>query len=150
MIIQTATWGELEINENEVYRFEKGIPGFEDSKSFALVDQGDNPFFYMQSTEDKELAFVVVNPFLFYPNYEFELAENEKEELDIESNVEVWCVLTVNKQVELSTINLLAPIVLNPEKYTGKQIVLHQTNYQTRHPLRQVGINQSSPEKEGE
>ncbi|GIP21757.1 flagellar assembly protein FliW [Paenibacillus sp. J22TS3] len=150
VIIQTATWGETEVNENEIYRFEKGIPGFEDNRSFVLLDQGDHPFYYMQSTEDQELAFVVVDPFLFYSDYEFELSESEKEELGIESLVEVWCVLTLNKQAELSTINLLAPIVLNPEQHTGKQVVLHQTSYQTKHPLRPAGISKSNAQKEGE
>lgn len=150
MIIHTATWGDLEVNESEVYRFEKGIPGFEDKTKFIMLDQEEAPFYYLQSTEEEELAFVVVDPFLFYPEYEFELPDSEKEELKIGSELVIRCVLTLNKQIERSTINLLAPIVFNPEQRRGKQIVLHQTNYQTKHPLGPAAADEATPQKDGE
>ncbi|GGD92232.1 flagellar assembly protein FliW [Paenibacillus nasutitermitis] len=135
MFIETLTWGTIEAAEEQLYHFPKGIPGFEDKKNFVLIDHEEGPFVYLQSTCTRELAFLVADPFLFFPGYEFELPEGEMKELQVDSQVVVRCILTLKEQMEQSTLNLLAPIVLNPEKRLGKQVVLHQTGYHTRHPL---------------
>lgn len=134
MIIETLTWGNLEIEEKQIYRFEKGIPGFDEETEFALIEH-ETPFLYLQSIKEKGLAFLLGDPFSFFPDYEFELPESDKEELELESQVKVYGMITLREQIEQSTINLLAPIVLNTEMRLGKQVVLHQTTYQTRHPL---------------
>lgn len=68
MIISTSIWGDIEVNEKEVYRFEKGIPGFEETTEFVLLDQDEAPFYYLQSLQQKELSFVLVDPFIFILN----------------------------------------------------------------------------------
>ncbi|MFD1903611.1 flagellar assembly protein FliW [Paenibacillus rhizoplanae] len=97
----------------------------------------DGPFWVLQSVHEQSLSFLLSDPFVFYPSYEFELPDDEAEELAIESEVLVRCILTLKEDVEASTINLLAPIVLNPIDLTGKQIVLHRTPYHTKHSLLQ-------------
>ncbi|KAF6567474.1 flagellar assembly protein FliW [Paenibacillus sp. EKM202P] len=150
MIISTSIWGDLEVNEKEIYRFEKGIPGFEETTEFVLLDQDEAPFYYLQSLQQKELSFVVVDPFIFYPDYEFELPDSEAEELKIESNLVVRSILTLQEQVENSTINLLAPLVFNPDNRQAKQVVLHQSQYQTKHSLQPVKEDKTVRSKEGE
>lgn len=135
MIIETVTWGSLEVAEDQLYHFAKGIPGFEDETEFALIDREEGPFVYLQSMKDKELAFLLVDPFIFYPDYEFELQTADTEELKLDQHILVRCIVTLKEQIEKSTINLLAPIVLNPAERLGKQVVLHQNTYQTKHSL---------------
>lgn len=134
MIIETLTWGSLDIKEDQVYRFEKGIPGFDEEAEFALIEH-EAPFVYLQSTKEKGLAFLLGDPFAFYPDYEFVLPEADKDELNLGLHVKVLGMITLREQIEQSTMNLLAPIVLNSELRLGKQVVLHQTTYQTKHPL---------------
>ncbi|WP_025716547.1 flagellar assembly protein FliW [Paenibacillus sp. 1-18] len=150
MIISTFIWGDIEVDEKEIYRFEKGIPGFEETTEFVLLDQDEAPFYYLQSLQQKELSFVLVDPFIFYPEYEFELPDSEAEELEIESNLVVRSILTLHEQVENSTINLLAPLVFNPDNRQAKQVVLHQTTYQARHSLQPVKKDETVRSKEGE
>lgn len=88
------------------------------------------------------------DPFVFYPTYEFQLPESDKEELEIADLVNVRCMVTIKEELESSTVNLLAPIVLNPVKRSGKQVVLHNSNYQTRHGL--WNVSQDHFEKGGE
>ncbi|NMO96617.1 flagellar assembly protein FliW [Paenibacillus lemnae] len=135
MMIQTMAWGSLEVDESQKYQFNKGMPGFEQETEFVLIPFADEPFSYLQSLKNKDLAFLLADPFQFYPNYEFELPEEEANELQIDGNVVIRCVLTLKDQVEQSSINLLAPLVMNPDQHMGKQIVLHKSPYQTRHPL---------------
>ncbi|MGM1021270.1 MAG: flagellar assembly protein FliW [Bacillota bacterium] len=150
MIISTSIWGDIEVNEKEIYRFEKGIPGFEETTEFVVLDPNEAPFYYLQSLQQKELSFVLVDPFIFYPEYEFELPDSEAEELGIESNLVVRSILTLHEQVENSTINLLAPLVFNPDNRQAKQVVLHQSPYQTKHPLQPMKEDETIRLKEGE
>ncbi|WP_145414175.1 flagellar assembly protein FliW [Paenibacillus xylanexedens] len=126
-------WGSLEVQEEVVYQFPKGLPGFEEETEFAIVPWEDTPFSYLQSTREPELAFLLVSPFTFVPDYSFELAEADKEELGIVEQVSVYSMVTIHSQANKSTMNLLAPIVLNPEQRIGKQVVLHHSDYNTRH-----------------
>jgi flagellar assembly factor FliW len=147
LIIETASWGSLELTDEQIFRFDKGIPGFEEFKKFALIVIDDGPFSYLQSVEDKNISFMLADPFVFYPNYEFELPDEEALELGINGQIFIRSMLTLQKPLEDSTVNLLAPLVLNPANGKAKQVVLHQTVYQTRHPLWR-GINSSISAKE--
>ncbi|WP_438357261.1 flagellar assembly protein FliW [Paenibacillus odorifer] len=135
LIIETLSWGKLEVDEEQIYYFSKGIPGFEDEKSFALIAMSEAPFWYLQSIKDQGVSFLLGDPFVFHPSYEFELPDNEAEELEIDSEIVVRCIISIKENTAQSTINLLAPIVLNPVKQAGKQIVLHKSPYHTKHSL---------------
>ncbi|SFS85300.1 flagellar assembly protein FliW [Paenibacillus sp. 453mf] len=136
MIIETSSWGILEIQEDQIYVFNKGIPGFEDEKEFAIIPYENSPFGIMQSMSEPGLSFLLADPFLFEPEYEFELPDHETTELDIESSVWVRCIVTLQSSIEESSLNLLAPIVINPDNNNCKQIVLHQSGYQTKHKMK--------------
>lgn len=138
MIIDTLSWGELEVTEDQIYHFPKGIPGFEDEREFALIKTDDSPFSHLQSVTERNLSFLLADPFIFYPEYEFELGSSDLEELNIQSQVVIRCMLTLQDQVDQSTINLLAPLALNPDNQIGKQVILHQTSYGTKHVLIRV------------
>ncbi|MNL36431.1 Flagellar assembly factor FliW [compost metagenome] len=135
MMIHTASWGSLEVAEDQIFHFPKGMPGFEDETEFALITLEEGMFSYLQSLKEKGLAFLLADPFDYYPDYEFELPTADTEELQIEAQVLVRCIISLKEKVEQSTINLLAPVILNPEKQVGKQIILHSSSYQTRHQL---------------
>lgn len=135
MLIETSMWGTIDVPDEHIYTFEKGIPGFDEEHRFALIYEQDSPFVYLQSLTQEALAFVVTDPFLFYPEYEFELPDSDAEELKIEDALLIKCIITLKDNIEESSLNLLAPLVFNPDKRLGKQIVLHQAPYQTSHRL---------------
>ncbi|MBP2001776.1 flagellar assembly factor FliW [Paenibacillus shirakamiensis] len=136
MRIQTSSWGELEISEEQIYHFSRGLPGFDEETTFALISLEDGAFSCLQSLNEHELAFLLVDPFEYYASYEFELPSVDMEELEVsEQVILVRCMISLKESLEDSTINLLAPIILNPEKRVAKQIVLHNSAYQTKHAL---------------
>lgn len=137
MIIETLSWGRLEVSKEQVYYFPKGLPGFDEETEFALISMDEAPFWYLQSTKEKGLSFLLGDPFVFYPTYEFELPDDDAEELKINTEVLIHCMITLKEQTEQSTINLLAPIVFNPAARIGKQIVLYKAPYHTKHSLLQ-------------
>lgn len=134
----TTRIGEVEIPEQAAITFQQGLPGFETLKGFALLPlQEGAPFWLLQSLEDTNISFYVCNPFDFQPTYEWNLPASVQQELEIEdaSEVEIWSILTVSEVLTESTINLLAPIIVNRVKGLGKQHILHDTGYSAKHPL---------------
>ncbi|MFB5759870.1 flagellar assembly protein FliW [Paenibacillus medicaginis] len=120
----------------DIFYFSKGLPGFEELHGFYL--QQHNELFSLLSAVDKpDVSFITVNPFDFHTDYEFKLTEQITDELGIrdESQVAVRCIVTWHSQRSLTTVNLLAPIIFNAEKHTGKQIILQNTPYTTKHSL---------------
>ncbi|OAS85812.1 MULTISPECIES: flagellar assembly protein FliW [Metabacillus] len=138
MKLTTKYHGVIEIEEKDILRFQNGLPGFLDEKSFVLLPlDSDSPFWILQSTETPELGFVTVNPFDFFETYEFDITENDKQllELTSEKDVTVWTILNVKDPFEDSTANLQAPIVLNTRNNQAKQIILTDTQYITKQKL---------------
>lgn len=139
MKIQTKYSGEIEVQDTEVILFKQGIPSFEEEKSFVLLpfSETPGPFYILQSTETEALAFVIMNPFQFFPDYTAKLSDQTIEALEIEeeTDVSLFVMLTLKDTWEASSANLRGPIVLNHVKKLGRQIVLNETEYSTRHTL---------------
>src|SRR5699024_7712639 len=84
MIIKTKYLGNMQISQSKIIKFPSGIPGFLEELEFALLDLPGNPIFQtLQSLKTPELAFIVVNPYHFYRDYEFKLEKNILELLQI-------------------------------------------------------------------
>ena len=137
MKIATKYHGDIEIHEKDIVRFEQGIPGFLEEKRFVLLPLEDTPFTILQSVNTSALGFVLIEPFSYFPSYEIDLDDNTLEQLDIESerDVAVYVILTVADPFDDTTANLQAPIVINVHKRLGKQVILTNTNYKTKHRL---------------
>jgi flagellar assembly factor FliW len=141
MNIKTKYHGEVKINEEDIFTFENGLPGFEVEHSFALLPFPNNDLFsILQSTMTPSTGFVVSNPFGFFPSYDFNLDDNAKEQIDLhsEENVAVLVILTVNDSIEQSTANLQAPIIFNLKNKKAKQVILNDPRYKTKHLLNQA------------
>jgi len=152
MKINTLFFGELEVEEQEVITFPQGIPGFEEWTRYVLIHPEESaPFSYIQSLEEAGLSFLVGNPFSFFEEYDFTLTEVVQLELQIESpdDVAVWSVITVNEDCTAMTVNLLAPIVMNTRVRLGKQIILHDSPYRTKHELVLSPADEAASEVEG-
>lgn len=149
MKIQTKYHGEVEIEESNIICFKQGIPSFLDEQQFYIlpfVDEGQ--FMIMQSIKTQGLAFVVVNPFDFFQDYSVKLSDQVIETLEVEKQEDVglFVILTIQEPFQETTANLQGPIVINKVKKQGKQVILSDSSYKTKHPI----LNQvSSAVKEG-
>ena len=144
--INTLRFGELEIEEQDVVRFADGIPAFEDEHEFVVLPYEEGtPYMFLQSMTTPELAFLMTDPFVFFPEYSFELDDENMEKLAINSmdDVLVCTLIAVPRSgVADMTTNLLAPVVINRHTMQARQIVLEKTQYTTKHRL--------FPEKKGD
>lgn len=128
-----ALYGQaIEYNDEDVVTFEQSILGFEHLKKYILLttDVDGNSFYFLQSLEDLEVSFTVVNPFLFMEHYEFDVTDENLKLLDIK-NIEklmVLCIVNVKNEMKDTTMNLKAPILLNVENKKAAQIIIAE-NY---------------------
>lgn len=137
MKILTKFHGEQEINREDIITFSFGIPGFLDEKEYYILPLEGTDLFVLQSVKTTEVAFIVTDPFNLFPQYEFDLPEEALEKLEIKSDKDVatFAILTVREPFEETTANLQAPLVINQTKKMGKQVILSQTPYQTKHKI---------------
>lgn len=140
MKIETKYLGKLEIEENDIISFPKGIPGFEDHMEYVLVESDEIVGFkFLQNIANKHLCFVVVNPWEFIADYEANIEDEKLSKIGIKSVeedlLEVYNIVTVGSSLEDSTVNLLAPIVINVEARKAQQFILSDIKYTTRDKL---------------
>ena len=137
--VNTVRFGEIEVDEAKILHFKEGIPAFENEHEFVLIPfEKDSPFSFMQSLASPDLAFLVTTPFIFFPDYSFEIDDDIMAELDIteEEDLKIYSILTIpNGEIKKMTANLMAPVVINAKNMKSKQVVLDKSPYQTRHLL---------------
>lgn len=137
--VSTSRFGEIEVDEKKIVHFQNGIPAFEDEREFIILPyEEDSPYYFMQSVNSPDLAFLLTIPFLFFPEYSFEVDDATMRELEITNhdNVFYYAMITIpNGSIRYMTANLLAPIVLNSDNMQAKQVVLEKSNYTTKHRL---------------
>jgi len=137
--INTARFGEIEIEEEKIIMFPAGIPAFEEEKEFVIIPYDEeSPFVFLQSLQTAELAFLMTSPFVFFPEYQFEIDDESIEALGIEKEEDllIYALLTLpGKDIKQMTANLLAPIVINQQNHRAKQIILEKSEYKTKHLL---------------
>ena len=136
MKVNTKFLGEVEIVDQDILTFEQGLLGLEDDKKFVLLPiDADLPLALLQSIEHVEIGFVVAYPFAFKKDYSFDISEEDRLQLQIdkEEDVLTYSIVTMKESFQESTINLLAPVIINVGKKRGKQIVLQDNK---SNPLR--------------
>lgn len=139
MIIETKLLGEVEINESEILIFEQGLLGLPEYKNYILLSLDvDLPLALLQSTEEASIGFVVAFPYAFKKDFEFDLSEEDIQDLKIASPEDAitYAIVTLKETFKDSTINLLAPLVINTKTKLAKQIVLQDSSqYSLQFPL---------------
>ncbi|MFC1855852.1 flagellar assembly protein FliW [Thermodesulfobacteriota bacterium] len=138
MKINSTKFGEIEYEESAVITFSDGLLGFGANKKFLMLNAEENsPFKWLLNVEDPELAFLVIDPYLFEPDYDFALSKDDSNELGItvKEDYVVLVIVVVQEDPTKSTANLLGPIILNIKNQKAKQLVLNNTKYTTKHSL---------------
>ena len=112
--------------------------GFESLTKFFVVDPGDDTLImWLQSIEDRTIAFPILEPQVFKQDYNIGLLPSERRSLELENNAvaKVYIVLTIPKDVTQISANLKAPIVINDIKRIARQIVLQDNSLSVRHEI---------------
>lgn len=138
MELVTKTNGTISYLNEDIIQFKKGLPGFENLTKFLLVPVEENDVFsILQSIEDTSVGIVVASPLNLIDEYNIEIQESIRKDLNIEndSDAYVFNTITLNSDIKKITSNLKAPIIINIKDKLGEQIILNDDKYEIKHPL---------------
>ena len=136
--IKTTRFDEIEVSDEEIIELPAGLIGFPELKRYVLLDHDtDSPFKWLQSLDDGAIAFVLINPLLFKPDYTVEVSETEVADLqlDKEEDAVISVIITMPSNPQNMTANLKAPLVFNLKNRKGRQVILNNSAYTTRHNI---------------
>jgi flagellar assembly factor FliW len=159
MQLNTRHFGTLEIDEKEIINFPEGLPGFIHIKKYVILanGEGDSPFRWLQSVDEPDLAFAVVDPFSVKKDYSINIGDDVTDVLGIESaeDVLIYSIVVVPEDVSKISMNLKAPVIINTRNNKGMQVILDTDEYGVRHYIleelrrQEVGAHACSDKKEG-
>lgn len=137
MKIITRNFGEIEIDEQQLFTFKDGIPGFETLTKYILIEEAKSPFTFMQSVEDGDICLTLIEALKVITNYEIDIEDHLLNHLGdlTPENMKLFSVLVVPEQSEKMTTNLKAPIIVNRESRKAKQFTLSTDKWSMRHPV---------------
>lgn len=138
MQIITKYFGEIEIDDDKIVTFPEGLLGLEDYKKFAIFDMPENSkFICLQCIDEPVIAFLVVNPWDYFPDYDIQVSDEELATIGIAEleQLIVFSIITIGDNIENATANLLAPVVVNVKNKEAIQIVLNERKFTTKHSL---------------
>jgi flagellar assembly factor FliW len=138
--ITTRHFGRVTIDEEKIVTFDKGIFGFETSKRFIVLLEGDveaTPFTWLQSLDDSDICLPLINPMMWFSSYTPDvddelvasIGEMDQELLD------VFTVVVIPDDVKDMTTNLRAPIIVNRQSHKGIQVIVNDEEYGIKHNL---------------
>lgn len=138
MELRTRQFGVVDIDESKIINMPKGMPGFSDAKKFIILDHdGIKPFHSFQSIDDQDLAFIIMDPFLFMTDYSVDIEPYIKEMKWGEDEIEeLYLYVIINASdpdPRHITANLMGPLLINIKRYSGIQMMVNDRRYSNKH-----------------
>ena len=137
MRMKTKAYGEIDVDERQRVSFPAGILGFEKFSEYVLLDARQKPFFYLQSMDAPDLAFILIDPFLFRPDYAVDVSDEVLSEIGIKGSDDavVLAIVTAPGDGSPITANLMGPLVIGKTSRRGVQAVLSDSRWRVKHDV---------------
>lgn len=135
MEIRTKAYGTVDIDPKNIITFDSGLVGFEDKHRFTLLGTGEeNTLIWLQSLDDENLAFVVIQPRFFKPDYQPSIKIDDVKDLEVgdSADLQLYTIVVIPQDVKKMTANLRAPIIVNVKNNKAKQLVLSDEGYNVK------------------
>lgn len=134
MEVLTKTNGIVQVQDDKILTFEEGLFGFEDYKKFALIDSEYEPFIWLQSIENQNLAFLIIDPFLVCSSYEADIDDSSLAKIGVTrpEDVVIMTIVTVPQDGSAITANFQGPLVINKQNKKCLQVILTDNRWTTK------------------
>ncbi|WP_167956055.1 flagellar assembly protein FliW [Anaerosporobacter faecicola] len=143
MLIKTRCFGEINLDDDKIITFQNGLMGFENYKNYTIlynIEDTKSKISWLQSTEEPELAIPIISPAVvkedYNPTVEDEVLKPLGELTD--ENLVVFLVVTVPSDLEKTTVNLKAPIIINADTKKGCQIIAENSDYVVKYNIYEI------------
>ncbi|MDR2102898.1 MAG: flagellar assembly protein FliW [Treponema sp.] len=137
MKVATKAYGLIDVDERQRITFSQGLFGFESLREYMLLDAERQPFYWLQSVDSEGVAFILINPFLFRPDYEIDVDNEELKDIGITSPEKalIFSIVTIPANGGPMTANLQGPLIINRDERRGKQAILADPRWKTKHDI---------------
>ncbi len=134
MEIITKAKGKIEVSEESLLTIPEGLFGFEDYKDFALVDSDYEPFIWLQSCNNQDVAFLIVDPFLICNEYETDIDDESLAKIGITKpeDIIIMTIVTIPHDGSAITANFQGPLVINKNNKKCMQVILNDNRWSTK------------------
>lgn len=127
------------IDSDKILTFPLGIPGFEKYTTYVVYHKEENDIsaFWLESCEEPQVTFTLVDPGQYGLNYELELTDEERDLLKAEKAEELGIFMVLSKKENEGqpspalNANIAGPIIINPRTQLGLQKVIWRSQLQT-------------------
>jgi flagellar assembly factor FliW len=135
--IVTTRFGLIQASESELYRIPEGLIGFRSQIDYLhLPDPVVTGLSWLQSVTTPDLAFALVAPPLALSDYRIEIRPGDRVALELSDEREALVYVILNRGPGGGlTVNLQGPLVFNPVRRLGRQLVLTSSRFPVRYPL---------------
>lgn len=136
--IRSTLLGDLDVRNENIFTFPKGMLGFPECRRFALMRGERDGLFWLQSMEYATLAFLLVDPFQVESSYSFDVPPSHLAEIGGGDPADVGLLAVVTlpaNRGDLPTVNLQGPIVVNFRTRRAKQVVSGEGDFSVRRPV---------------
>lgn len=136
--VETA-FGTFDVAAEDIVSFPAGLPGFEECRRFVVLSSRElEPFKCLQSVEGPSASFLAVDPRRAFPDYRCVLSDVDRVRLGEPDETRlVWlAIVTVHENETI--VNLRAPVVVNPDRMLGYQLMPSNSLYPLRYELTQL------------
>lgn len=135
--VDSKAFGRIAIEDRQLVRFPAGLFGFPELTEYALIDAARPPFYWLQSTEVQQTAFVVLNPYEVTPNYVLDIPPADLEAIEDPpaEDLVVFAIVTIPNDRTRMSINLQGPVIINRYSRVGRQAISLDPRWRTRHFL---------------
>lgn len=141
--ISGTRFGTLDFESGDLVTLPEGMIGFPTLTSFIVVHHKEgSPFRWLQSVQEPGIAFLTLDPSSVIHDYEPEINDDDAHRLALTQDTSPVVLVTAtipDGDASQMTVNLAAPIVVNTETRTGKQVVLEGDAYTIKHRPFKVG-----------
>ena len=135
ILVASDLLGPLTVPADELIEFPSGIFGFPECRRYVVVPGERDGFFWLQSADHSALAFLLVDPFLFFEGYSVDLSAQEIQELGAgeASDVAILAIVTLPRtRHEQPTANLQGPIAIAFASRRAKQLAIAESEFGVR------------------
>ena len=116
--------------------FPDGIPGFEACRRFVLLTADKlAPLQRLESIEGPPAAFLGIDPRLVMDGYRCKLTDTDLRALGADADSTLLWFAIISEAHGVLSANLRAPIVINPQRMIGRQVLPDDGLYPIRHVL---------------
>lgn len=137
MNIKTRDFGYITVDEEDEINFICGMYGFDNYTKFVILKDGpEDDIMYLQSLENTDLSFVLIDPYSIFNSYNPSVNEEDLIDLgaDNEGELKFLVIAIIKEEIKDSVVNLKSPIAINPKTRKSKQVIL-QNSYPLRYNI---------------